>query len=96
MNGKEEQFLRIRRYEEILDELTAAVAEAERANERLASLRGKAEELEAYYSGGDWRRDFEDDENGLLPADLKRGVLSEDAVWELLGEYDALTGMGMD
>ena len=28
--------------------------------------------------------DFEADEQGLLPTGLKRGVLSEDAVWDLL------------
>ena len=27
---------------------------------------------------------FADDEAGLLPADLKRGVLSEDGIWNLL------------
>ena len=34
--------------------------------------------------------DFEADEAGLLPKDLKRGVLSEDAVYGLLSDYDAL------
>ena len=29
-------------------------------------------------------KDFEDDEKGKLPHDLKRGVLSEDAVYDLL------------
>ena len=29
-------------------------------------------------------RDFADDEAGLIPKDLKRGVLSEDAVWNVL------------
>ena len=35
-------------------------------------------------------RDYEADEAGKLPADLKRGVLSEDAVYDLLSDYDAL------
>ena len=30
------------------------------------------------------------DEAGLLPPDLKRGVLSEDGVYDLLSEYDTL------
>ena len=41
-------------------------------------------ELAGYYSGEDWRKDFEDDEAGRLPADLKRGVLSEDTVYNVL------------
>ena len=31
--------------------------------------------------------DFEADEAGLLPPDLKRGVLSEDGIYNLLEEY---------
>ena len=43
-------------------------------------------ELEAYYEGGQWLRDYQADEQSLLPAGLKRGVLSEDGVWNLLDE----------
>ena len=40
-----------------------------------------------------WKQDFADDEAGLLPPDLKRGVLSEDGVFDLLDEYrEALSG----
>ncbi|MBQ3516767.1 MAG: DUF4298 domain-containing protein, partial [Lachnospiraceae bacterium] len=45
---------------------------------------------EAYYGSDIWRKDYEDDESGKLPADLKRGVLSEDAVYHLLTKYDML------
>ena len=31
-------------------------------------------------------QDYEDDEAGKLPKDLKRGVLSEDAVYDLITE----------
>ena len=44
--------------------------------------------LDAYYRSPLWRRDFEADEAGKLPADLPRGVLSEDAVYNALTEYD--------
>lgn len=43
--------------------------------------------LEAYYTSPAWRTDFEADEAGLLPSDLKRGVLSEDGIYNLLEEY---------
>ena len=51
---------------------------------------GDPVELAAYYSGPQWRRDYEDDSAGKFPKDLKRGVLSEDAVYDLLTEHDRL------
>ena len=42
--------------------------------------------LSDYYGSSRWMKDFEADEAGKLPRDLKRGVLSEDAVWDLLSE----------
>ncbi|MBR6294751.1 MAG: DUF4298 domain-containing protein, partial [Lachnospiraceae bacterium] len=35
----------------------------------------------------EWKQDFADDEAGLLPGDLKRGVLSEDGIYNLLERY---------
>ncbi len=40
--------------------------------------------LSAYLGSDDWRQDLADDEPGLFPPNLKRGVLSEDAIWNLL------------
>ena len=42
--------------------------------------------LDAYYTSGEWREDYEADERGELPPDLKRGVLSQDALYDLLEE----------
>lgn len=39
--------------------------------------------LKAYYFGPLWRKDLELDEKGLLPPTLKRGVLSQDGLWNL-------------
>lgn len=36
--------------------------------------------------------DFDSDEAGLLPPDLKRGVLSEDGIYKLLEEYKRVEG----
>ena len=41
-------------------------------------------ELVEYYESGQWLRDYEADERGELPRDLKRGVLSQDGLWNLL------------
>ena len=41
-------------------------------------------ELVDYYESGRWLKDYEADERGELPRDLKRGVLSQDGLWDLL------------
>ena len=41
-------------------------------------------QLSDYYSSPEWKRDYAADEAGLLPNDLKRGVLSEDGIYNLL------------
>ena len=46
--------------------------------------------LEGYYLSDDWKQDFSDDEAGLLPPDLKRGVLSEDGIYNLIETYREL------
>ncbi len=41
-------------------------------------------QLVSYYESEEWRKDFEDDEKGLLPKELKRGILSEDGIYNLI------------
>ena len=43
-------------------------------------------ELRDYYENGQWLRDYEANERGELPANLKRGVLSQDGLWDLLNK----------
>lgn len=49
--------------------------------------------LEQYYSSPEWRENYEADENGRLPRDLKRGVLAQDALFDLLEQRDELLGI---
>lgn len=76
--------LRIQEMERWLEEATTAVGLMEKALERYMAAQGAVERLASYLDSEEWRRDFADDEKGLLPADLKRGVLSEDGIWNLL------------
>ena len=81
---------RITEYEKMLDEAKSLI-ESEPYNDRLASL---AASLEAYYTSPLWKQDFSDDEAGLLPAGLKRGVLSEDGIYNFLTRYDEINRTG--
>ena len=40
--------------------------------------------LAEYYDSGLWLSDYEADERGEIPNDLKRGVLSQDGLYDLL------------
>ena len=81
---------RITHMEGLLDKSTEVIARLEQALEDFAALQPGIAELEAYYTSPQWRKDFEADEAGKLPKDLKRGVLSEDGIYDLLTDYQCL------
>ena len=85
-----EQVERITRMEQILDEAAEAVSFLAEAFEKYQGVQDRLQQLIAYYDSEQWRRDFDDDAAGKLPGDLKRGVLSEDAVYDLLAEHNSL------
>ena len=82
-----DQLARIIYMEELLDRCTQGL------QSRLAPelLSGAIRELSDYYSSPLWLQDLDDDRSGKLPHDLKRGVLSEDAIYDLLTEWDSIT-----
>lgn len=71
---------RIEFYEALFDEVSAA------GDCLTDELEEKLDMLEDYYTSGQWLDDYEADEQGLLPEDLKRGVLSQDALYDLFME----------
>ena len=71
---------RIEEMERIFDILTAADDTASHGSIYHALRR----RLARYYSSAQWRADYALDEAGLLPASLKRGVLSQDGVYNFL------------
>ena len=79
-----ERLLRVERMERCLDAVTEAVVLRGRAALEDTAIREQAEMLEEYRDSGLWLQDYEADERGELPAGLKRGVLSEDALYNLL------------
>ena len=70
---------------DIIERITCMEALFDRALEERVIPR----ELMDYYFGGQWLLDYQADERGELPKDLKRGVLSEDGVWNLLSELES-------
>jgi hypothetical protein len=85
-----EQIERIRRMEQVLDTSSEAVSSLAAALEQYQTILPSLQKLAEYYSSPLWMADFEADEAGMLPADLKRGVLSEDAVYDLLCSHSHL------
>lgn len=85
MNAILRYFLRLRaiirvyRMERYFDRLLAT---PENPDPKLVKL------LWAYMDSGIWLRDYTLDEEGMLPKNMKRGVLSEDGLWNLLTELD--------
>ena len=79
-----EQIDRISYYESLMQEAVGLLRGGDPSEQTLARLRRLTEKLETYYTGDDWKRDFADDEAGLLPKEIKRGVLSEDGLYNLL------------
>ena len=80
---------RIAYMEALFDKSEGAVKRLESALEDFAKIENDIAKLKAYYDK-DWRKDFEADEAGKLPKDLKRGVLSEDGLYDLLSDYQCL------
>ena len=74
---EENRIARIKRMEAIMDSISQNMSGSEQDLKILTE----------YYESPLWREDFEADEAGKLPKDLKRGVLSEDAIYNLLETF---------
>ena len=85
-----EQVERIRQMEQRLELSAKAVMELSAALDKYEAVQEEIKALDAYYGSKEWKQDFADDEAGRLPEDLKRGVLSEDGIWNLLSDVHEL------
>lgn len=87
---KTKQIERIEKMEKLMDESSVAIKEMEKCLNRFSRAQKKIDELADYYFSSEWKKDFEDDEKGKFPKDLKRGVLSEDGLYNLISDNDDL------
>ena len=74
---------RVQEMEQRFDRLSAAL----KKGARYEDMKADYEALDRYMRSGQWRKDFEADEKERLPKDMKRGVLSEDGLYEVLSLY---------
>ena len=82
---------RIQHYEGLLDAVGPVLEDLETALDRFDEVQEAVQELSAYYGSDEWHADLAEDEAGRLPRDLKRGVLSEDGIYDVLSDHYALT-----
>ncbi len=90
MGKQQEQITRIRQMERRLNTALAAVKRLSTALDKWEAAQEAIAALDEYYGSDVWRQDLADDEAGLLPEGLKRGVLSEDGIWNMLSDYREL------
>lgn len=86
---------RIRQMESYLDDVLQAINTSTEAMNTSPetikndpAIREKIQVLKNYYENGLWLADYERDERRELPVTLKRGVLSQDALYDLLHETE--------
>ena len=79
---------RVKQMEQYMDEVRNAVNNDVNAITDDNDIKEKIAILTQYYEGGQWLQDYDCDVRGELPEDLKRGVLSQDGLYNLLQEVD--------
>ena len=75
---------RIYEMEDILDKAIQKMDALEEKMTEFEAFQPEIQKLEAYYTSPQWKKDFAADEAGEYPESLKRGVLSEDGIWNVL------------
>ena len=78
---------RVSYMEMIFDNASALLDRSDKDPSALLAYEPKIRELEGYYESTLWRRDFKADEAGKLPKNMKRGILSEDCLYDFLESY---------
>uniref|UniRef100_A0AB33JIS1 DUF4298 domain-containing protein n=2 Tax=unclassified Prevotella TaxID=2638335 RepID=A0AB33JIS1_9BACT len=81
-----EKYRHITEMENILDSHSRKMQELNELLESLKSSKEDYDRLMEYYYSDRRNQDLEDDRNGLIDKNLKRGVLSEDAIYDLMAD----------
>ena len=70
--------------ESILGRALQKMDDLERKIEEYRDFQSQIRRLEAYYTGPQWKEDLAMEEAGKFPEKLRRGVLSQDGIWNML------------
>ena len=87
---KNDKIKRVEEMEKIMDKSADIFRELNMVLDKLEENLSDYKKLDEYYSSENWFLDVEDFNNGILPQDLKCGVLSEDGAYNLFGENHEL------
>lgn len=79
---------RVARMEEASKRVENMLVQLNQGLDSYSQVQHEIEILEKYLDSKQWHADFEADEAGKLPADMPRGVLSEDGLYNLLNRVE--------
>ena len=79
---------RIIKMEKIFDDLKFSFEKSKEEFYKNKNLQRKLKVLTNYYENGKWLKDYQLDEENLLPKTLKRGILSQDGIYNFLSEVE--------
>lgn len=75
---------RINKYENILDNSNNNLKNFEELLNKFADIQKDIKELNKYYGSDNWYQDIDDYNNGNFSKNIKAGILSEDAIYDLI------------
>ena len=87
---KKARIERISMMEDRYDEISRVLAALDEAVDEYEDFKSELDVLRDYMDSGQWKDDYEADEAGQIPSDLKRGVLSEDGLYNLLHDAETI------
>ena len=82
----DKKYEHITEMEKIYDRVIQMQKAFENVAEEYKQIQSDVKKLEAYYTSPQWKTDFEMDERGEIPSDIKRGVLSEDGINDVIDD----------
>ena len=82
---------RVKRMEMYFDTIKLASQNDIRAILNDKTSKAMFNELRDYLDCGQWLADYTADERGEFPSDLKRGVLSQDSLYDLICEIEKMS-----
>lgn len=89
-SDKEQLITRIKEMEDRYQELTRVLGELDIAIEQYKDYKDDLDILKTYMESGQWLKDYEADEAGMVPSDLNREILSQDALYDFLEGADKI------